>query len=761
MACVGVYLSIRGATGAEQKVLPYNAEFAADVLRQPILCDAPEMEYNALFEADVKNQRITCDVPPYESILDHGGVLFRRGEIGLRSAIFTFRHAAARWLWDHHVGVILFIVFMLTLTMLYQAYKRLCLLYAYFWSVPSVKTDLTGYDYVRRYVPELQKIMLYYTDKNGVVHMSRDPEISYGDEQPGEQCPKTGSAFTTLEKAPYGCVRISKTLDSPSAVASRVSINGRDILLTAFHCRQGESFWLHGVTPDGSERSVEIQPVEMLCSSNFDFYMATIPDYYFKLLCVGTLSIAQPSHDDMSCQVYTYDNYEQVWKVSSGKARSGFHNIDHWCSTIAGASGSPLMRGNKVIGVHFYGIKNPDKPNHACSMDFITSLLDQFESQETPGGKGKKNKFLSKDEYDDLFSLKQSKREHRTATGNRKKQKKNNKSSQPSYDEMTVGWTDSSLQARYKGQSFNVATDGMGQWTLRETDDSQLVDRTELDDGDWADQVEYVRRGAYEMPSAKEACSGKEMPGNNPVFGVQKHFCTQCGTCIAGLPIPLSANLCAECELTPWNPGPVVLAPMPDPPPSPPSPGHQECPELKTPLSLEKPKAQKKELASGPQEGQDFQTRDKANPTKTLSQKKVTDSSSSAGPSSTEPSSTPMKQAELTTVSSPDQAKNQTTSRKSRRSTRRAKNTESPSKDPQQKKPPTNTRKAASVPPKSKRQKNSSQKPSEDTQQPPTPGMGLGEVFGKLLTTLESLQQSIPTAPPASHMPKVELPTHV
>jgi len=213
-----------------------------------------------------------------------------------------------------------------------------------------------------------------------------------------------GSPKLGLSKPPKGVVRIMTRECCGrefSGLAFRCNMPGGEFLVTAFHVYRGsEEIYFYGdVQGKTLAIPVKVRPVVTSRSEDFAVLQVENGDIYSRL-GIGLLECSTTPETNFHVKVNTYDTKNDRWYSTSGDAQPDEKRIIHYASTEKGSSGSPVIRGNVVVGVHVQA-SEADHSNEAVSMDMILEIMSfasHYESFQA-GGRGKKFRLYDDDDF--------------------------------------------------------------------------------------------------------------------------------------------------------------------------------------------------------------------------------------------------------------------------------------------------------------------------------------------------------------------------
>lgn len=159
-------------------------------------------------------------------------------------------------------------------------------------------------------------------------------------------------------KEPSFLVVIQNEQGETKGMGSRVKLRGRDVLLTAFHVTQSSSklFIAKYSVNEQVGKRIEIQSNwEIDCYSpdpHIDIVAVCVPSKVWSALGVGCGTVCSPNNDKKPITVYGADSSSKIKCTHGVGYVMGRFTGAHNATTVKSWSGSPIISGNKVIGVH-------------------------------------------------------------------------------------------------------------------------------------------------------------------------------------------------------------------------------------------------------------------------------------------------------------------------------------------------------------------------------------------------------------------------
>jgi len=194
---------------------------------------------------------------------------------------------------------------------------------------------------------------------------------------------KLGSTTTTVK----GVLSIRNSSDAIVGMGFRTSFQGQHFMVTAKHvwdqvCKGGDTY---KVEHRGKCVSLVLSKISLVfCSSIGDQVCVTLPDTTWSILSCKSLKCTLPltSH---RASLHGYDKGELV--VSHGIMNSRPEEpfiFSHYASSLPGFSGSPLILGNNVVGIHLGVDGVADNYAAACMWLVFHGEKASFNESEVP-----------------------------------------------------------------------------------------------------------------------------------------------------------------------------------------------------------------------------------------------------------------------------------------------------------------------------------------------------------------------------------------
>lgn len=139
--------------------------------------------------------------------------------------------------------------------------------------------------------------------------------------------------------------------DDLVGTASRVLLNGNDVMLTAYHVWEelDDEFVVRGATSNFGKKILKSESSLYYKGDALDQVAVRLPVEAYATLAVKQLSVAYPRASTVSVFTPVEDGILRASGILQNKGSMG---LLYGASTEPGSSGSPLLQGGKVVGVH-------------------------------------------------------------------------------------------------------------------------------------------------------------------------------------------------------------------------------------------------------------------------------------------------------------------------------------------------------------------------------------------------------------------------